>query len=397
MRNLESEPLGNARPTILERIRGSLVKQVVISGTGLYTPSHSISNDELVAAFNAYVDDFNETNKAAIEAGSVQALAQSSSAFIEKASGIKSRFVIDKAGILDPKRMTPYIAERSNDEHSIQCEMSIVAAKQALQQAGKTVDDVDMVIVACSNLQRAYPAVAVEVQTALGIQGFAYDMNVACSSATFGIQSGVNAIQAGSARCVLMLNPEICSSHLNFRDRDSHFIFGDACTAVILEDSEQAVSSVQYNILGTKLQTVFSNNIRNNAGFLNRCDESGLGKPDKLFIQNGRKVFKEVCPMVATQISEHLEELSVSSDQLSRMWLHQANLSMNQLISKRVLGRTAETHEAPVILDSYANTSSAGSIIAYHLHKEDLNSGDYGVICSFGAGYSIGSVIVQKC
>ena len=372
------------------------MKQVVISGTGLYTPSQSISNDELVEAFNAFVNDYNETNKAQIEAGTVEPLAESNSAFIEKASGIKSRYVTDKAGILDPKRMAPSIPDRSNDEPSIQCDMAVAAAKEALLQAGKTVADVDMVIVACSNLQRAYPAIAVEVQTALGIEGFAYDMNVACSSATFGIQSAVSAIQTGSARCVLMVNPEICTGHLNFRDRDSHFIFGDACTAVILEDMELASSESQFKILDTKLQTVFSNNIRNNAGFLNRCDESGLGKPDKLFIQNGRKVFKEVCPMVAAQISAQLDKLEIPADNLTRMWLHQANLSMNKLISKRVLGREASLEESPVILDRYANTSSAGSIIAFHLYKDDITAGQLGVVCSFGAGYSIGSVVLEK-
>jgi beta-ketodecanoyl-[acyl-carrier-protein] synthase len=372
------------------------MKQVVISGTGLYTPTQSISNDELVESFNSYVNSYNESHKDEIEAGSVDALAESSSAFIEKASGIKSRYVMDKAGILDPTSMKPYLPERSNDEPSNQCEMAVTAAKEALAQAGKTIEDVDAVIVACSNLQRAYPAIAVEVQTALGINGFAYDMNVACSSATFGIQSAVSAVQTGAARCVLMLNPEICSGHLNFRDRDSHFIFGDACTAVIIESAETATSEHQYEVLGSKLQTVFSNNIRNNAGFLNHCDESGLGKTDKLFVQNGRKVFKEVCPMVAKQITAHLEELDLTAGNLKRMWLHQANLSMNQLIAKRVLGRPAEVEEAPVILDTYANTSSAGSVIAYHLYKDDIQSGEIGVICSFGAGYSIGSVIIKK-
>ncbi len=373
------------------------MRQVVISGTGLFTPSESISNEELVGAFNIYVNEYNDTHAAEIEAGTLEALALGSVAFIEKASGIKSRFVTNKEGILDPKRLKPYINERSNDEPSLQCDMAVAAAKDALKQSGKTVEDVDMVIVACSNLQRAYPAMAIEVQTALGIKGFAFDMNVACSSATFGIQTAVNAIQVGSAKCVLMVNPEICTGHMNFRDRDSHFIFGDACTAVILEDAEQASSDVQFKVLGTKLQTVFSNNIRNNAGFLNRCDESGLDKADKLFIQNGRKVFKEVCPMVATQITDHLQELSITASDLKRMWLHQANLNMNLLISKRVLGRDALEDEAPVILDRYANTSSAGSIIAYHLHNDGFESGDTGVICSFGAGYSIGSVVVQKC
>ncbi|WP_299496600.1 beta-ketoacyl-ACP synthase III [uncultured Shewanella sp.] len=372
------------------------MKKVVISGTGLYTPEQSISNDELVTAFNTYVTQFNEQHRTEIEAGEITALEKSDSAFIEKASGVKSRYVINKEGILDPIRMKPYIPERRNNEASLQCEMSVIAAKEALEQAGKSARDVDMVIVACSNLQRAYPAIAIEVQTQLDIQGFAYDMNVACSSATFGIQAAMNAIQTGSARCVLMLNPEICSSHLNFRDRDSHFIFGDACTAVLIEDAEQATSNQQYEILGTKLQTIFSNNIRNNAGFLNRCDESGLNSPDKLFIQNGRKVFKEVCPMVADHITAHINSLSLTPETIQRLWLHQANLTMNQLIAKRVLGREADIKEAPVILDRYANTSSAGSIIAYHTHKNDLPVGSIGIISSFGAGYSIGSVILKK-
>ncbi|KHL69873.1 3-oxoacyl-ACP synthase [Pseudomonas flexibilis] len=369
---------------------------VVISGTGLYTPSQSISNDELVAAFNAYVQQFNAENADAIARGDVQPLSESSAAFIEKASGIKSRYVTDKAGILDPQRMTPRIPERSDDEWSILCEMSVAAAREALARAGRTAADIDAVIVACSNLQRPYPAIAIEVQAALGIQGFGYDMNVACSSATFGLQAAANAVQLGQARAVLMVNPEICTGHLNFRDRDSHFIFGDAATAVIVERADQAASPHQWEIVGTKLVTQFSNNIRNNFGFLNRCAEEGVGARDKLFVQEGRKVFKEVCPMVAELIAAHLKDVGVPVTEVKRFWLHQANLNMNQLIARRLLGRDAEAHEAPVILDTYANTSSAGSVIAFHKHQDDLPAGSVGVLSSFGAGYSIGSVVLRK-
>ena len=368
----------------------------IITGTGLYTPPASITNQELVAAFNRYVDLFNERHGTEIANGEFEALQPSSVEFIEKASGIRSRHVMDKDGILDPERMCPRLPDRSNDEFSIQCDMSVAAAREALDQAGRTAGDVDAVIVACSNLQRAYPAVAIEVQEALGIDGFAYDMNVACSSATFGIQAAANAVENGTANAVLVISPEICSGHLNFRDRDSHFIFGDAGTAVLVERDDRAAAGQGYEILGTRLKTKFSNNIRNNFGFLNRGDESGIGKPDKLFVQQGRKVFKEVSPMVAELIVDHLASLSLSANDLRRMWLHQANLSMNQLISKRVLGREATTEEAPVILDEYANTSSAGSIIAFHLNKNDFGAGELGVICSFGAGYSIGSVVVRK-
>ncbi|WP_372867129.1 beta-ketoacyl-ACP synthase III [Pseudomonas sp.] len=369
---------------------------VVISGTGLYTPANSISNDELVESFNAYVQQFNADNAAAIATGEVAALIESSSAFIERASGIKSRFVIDKDGILDPQRMVPRIPERSNEQWGILCEMAVAAAQEALARAGKTAADIDGVIVACSNLQRAYPAVAIEVQAALGIQGFGYDMNVACSSATFGLQAATNAVQLGQARAILMVNPEICTGHLNFRDRDSHFIFGDACTAVIVERAELATSAHQFDIVSTKLITQFSNNIRNNFGYLNRAAEEGIGASDKLFVQEGRKVFKEVCPMVAELIASHLAENQLNVGDVKRFWLHQANLNMNLLIARKLLGRDAEPGEAPVILDSYANTSSAGSVIALHKHQDDLPSGALGVLSSFGAGYSIGSVILRK-
>ncbi|WP_043311557.1 beta-ketoacyl-ACP synthase III [Pseudomonas sp. ML96] len=370
--------------------------KAVISGTGLYTPANSISNDELVASFNAYVQQFNVDNAAAIERGEIEALTESNSAFIEKASGIKSRYVMDKAGILDPQRMTPRLPQRSNEEWGILCEMSVAAAKQALERAGRTVADIDGVIVACSNLERAYPAVAIEVQAALGIDGWGYDMNVACSSATFGIQAANNAIATGQARAVLMVNPEICTGHLNFRDRDSHFIFGDGATAVIIERADQATSPHQWDILGTKLLTQFSNNIRNNFGFLNRAAEEGIGAKDKLFVQEGRKVFKDVCPMVAELIGAHLAENQLNVGDVKRFWLHQANLNMNLLIARKLLGRDAEAHEAPVILDTYANTSSAGSVIAFHKNQDDLPAGSLGVLSSFGAGYSIGSVILRR-
>ena len=369
---------------------------IVISGTGLYTPRESISNDELVDAFNAYVELYNAEHADQIAAGSLSALQPSSAEFVEKASGIKSRYVMNKDGILDPTRMTPRLPERPNEAQSIQCEMAVAAAHDAMARADKSAQDIDAVIVAASNMQRPYPAMAVEVQDALGIKGFGFDMNVACSSATFGIQQARDAVITGSANCVLMLNPEICSGHLNFRDRDSHFIFGDVCTAVIVERAETATSSEQFLIVDSKLQTIYSNNIRNNFGFLNRGDESGIGEADKLFVQEGRKVFKEVCPAVAAQISAQLEKMDISPAQLKRMWLHQANLSMNQLISKRVLGREATADEAPTILDEYANTSSAGSVIAFHKHHDDFRSGELGVLCSFGAGYSIGSVILKK-
>ncbi|MEE4199581.1 beta-ketoacyl-ACP synthase III [Erythrobacter sp.] len=367
----------------------------VISASGLFTPSESISNEELVASFNTYVDRFNSANAAAIEAGEVDALTHSSVEFIEKASGITARHVMSKAPILDPEIMAPRLEDRPNDEPSIMAEIGVIAARQALERAGRDAKDVDAVLCAASNMQRAYPAMAIEIQHALGIEGFGFDMNVACSSATFGIQTAADYVRAGHARSVLVVSPEITSGHLNWRDRDSHFIFGDVATAVLIEDAAIAPNA-HWEILGTRLKTVFSNNIRNNFGFLNRAHPESAGDPDKLFIQEGRKVFKEVVPMVAEMIVEEAHRLDLDPAGLRRLWLHQANAGMNRLIAQRVLGHEANDDESPTVLDTYGNTSSAGSIIAFHLHSEDLVSGDTGLICSFGAGYSAGTVFVRK-
>ena len=369
---------------------------IVISGSGLYTPPFAVSNEALVAAFNQYVDLYNEENASAIDAGQLPAKQHSSCEFIEKASGIKSRYLVSSEGVLDPDIMQPLMAERPDDQPSIMVEMAVAAAEQALIAAGREPGEIDLVIVAASNMPRPYPALAIELQHYLGASGLAFDMNVACSSATFGIKTAADMLAAGTARLALVVNPEICSGHLNFRDRDSHFIFGDACTAVLLEREADCQVANPWQLVASKLVTQYSNNIRNNFGFLNRADESGIGKRDKLFVQEGRKVFKDVCPMVAELIGEHLAANEIQVAEVKRFWLHQANLNMNLLITRKLLGRDAEAHEAPVILDSYANTSSAGSVIALHKHQDDLPSGAIGVLSSFGAGYSIGSVILRK-
>ena len=368
--------------------------QAVIAATGLYTPPETLTNAELVTAFNAYVAKFNADNATAIEAGEVNALTPSSEEFIVKASGIKSRYVMAKAGLVDPDLMRPVIAERPNDQVSIMAEIGAAAARDAIARWGKDASQIDAVICAASNMQRAYPAMAIEIQQELGIEGFGFDMNVACSSATFGIKTAVDYIASGSARAVLVVNPEITSGHLNYQDRDSHFIFGDVATAIIVERADLAEGG--WEVLGTRLKTVFSNNIRNNFGFLNRAAPEGNGAADKLFVQEGRKVFREVVPMVSEMISTHASDLGIDTTQLKRMWLHQANINMNDMIGRKVLGRDPSAEENVIILDEFANTSSAGSIIAFHRAHEDFKSGELGLICSFGAGYSAGTVFVKK-
>ena len=369
--------------------------QPAITGSGVFTPENIITNDELVVAFNAYADRINSENAEAIASGDMESVPHSSAEFILSASGIEQRYVMDKTGVLDPNRMFPHLKARSDEEPSIMAEMAVDAINTALAQAGRDASEVDLVICAASNHERAYPAVAVEIQSLIGAGGFAFDMNVACSSATFGIQAAADMVRSGSVKCAIVVNPEICSAHLEWRDRDCHFIFGDVATAVVIEPNANA-KGAHFTIHGTRCATEFSNNIRNNNGFLRRTRDQMEDRRDMQFMQNGRKVFKEVLPMVSAHILGHLKDEGWGADGLKRLWLHQANKTMNDFIGKKVLGRTPEPGEQPNILQDYANTSSAGSIIAFSKYSDDMQPGDRGVICSFGAGYSVGSVLIER-
>ena len=368
---------------------------IAISATGVYVPENVLNNEEVCGAFNEYVRRENARRAAEIAAGTAQPLLESSPEFVLKASGILERRVIDKVGVMDPDRMCPIIPDRPDDQLSVQAEFSVKAAEVALERAGRCGEDIDMVLLAAGNIQRSYPAVAMEVQEAIGARGFGYDLSVGCSSATFPIQVACDAIRAGNASCALLVNPEVMTGNSNWRDRDSHFIFGDAATAMILEPAERARPGA-FEILSTKLMSKFSNTIRNNGGFLNRCDPEHQFDDDKLFYQQGRKVYKDVVPMASSFILSHLEQVGLTPDRVSRFWLHQANANMNQAIAKRLLDREATQAEAPIVLDRYGNVASAGSIIAFDHYHDDLPSGALGVLCSFGAGYSIGSVIVRR-
>ncbi|MDD5169056.1 MAG: beta-ketoacyl-ACP synthase III [Syntrophales bacterium] len=376
--------------------RSNLSDKIVISGSGIWTPSNVITNEELVTSYNAYAEKFNSDHAADIAAGKIDEKPLSSARFIEKTSGIKARYVYTRDGILDVDRMRPKFPERKEEELSNQAEIAVYAAREAMAAAGKTAADIDMVIVSCAYTQRAYPAIAIEVQNALGIEGFGFDMLLACSAATFGLHRAYDSLVSGTSRCVLAINPELVTPQVNFCDRDSHFIFGDVATAMILEREETCTSPNSYEILSTKALTKFSNNIRSNFGHLSYAADVDPFGWDKLFHQSGRKVFEEVSPVAAKHIGDHLASLDLTPRDVKRFWLHQANINMNNMVVKQLLGDNVDPELIPIILDRYANTASAGSIIAFHLYNSDIKKGDIGVICSFGAGYSVGSLVIRK-
>lgn len=374
-----------------------VIEDVVISGCGFYHPAEKLSNDELVEAYNCYAEQFNRENSEAIAQGTLPKMEESSTRFIEHASGIKTRYVRDKTGLIDPEKMFPSLPEREDDELSMQAEVCVFAAKEALSSANKDAEEIDAVIVSCSHKQRDFPGIAIEVQNALGISGFAYDMGVACSSATFGIYAAVTAVKSGSANSVLLLSPEIKSGQYSPTDRTSNFIFGECTTALVIERLECSHSHRNFKIQDISLHTSFSNNIRNNRGAYNNTHRETMLERNKFFYQNGRSVFKDISTLAPQFIREQLDKNLIDVNEISRFWLHQANSKLNRKIVSTLLNDN-DFHQdrAPTTLEEFGNVSSAGAVLSFAKHSEDFTPGQKGLLSSFGAGYSIGSVLLER-
>ena len=366
-----------------------------ITGSGVFSPPNVVTTEQLCATFNTWVRRENERNREAIEAGERAALQESSPEFVDKVSGIRARHLWDASGVLDPDRMRPEIPDRPDDALSVQAELALAASTEALESAGRVGEDVDMIVVGASSIQRPYPAVAIEVQKHLRARGFALDVSVGCSSAAYGIQIASDAIRAGTVRCALVCAPELPSAYSNFRDRDSHFILGDAGAAVVIEPKERA-SDGGWEILRSSCFSRFSSGVRNNGGFLNRCDPEGVGAPDKLFYQDGRRVFRDIVRLVPRLIREQLAALDLRPSDVNRYWLHQANGRMNDAIIERLLGEEACVERAPSALAGHANTASAGALIVFDRFNRDVAASELGVLCAFGAGYTVGGQVLRR-
>jgi beta-ketodecanoyl-[acyl-carrier-protein] synthase len=148
----------------------------------------------------------------------------------------------------------------------------------------------------------------------------------------------------------------------------------------------------------TRIWTQFSSNIRTNFGFLSRLaqdDPYNLKIEGNLIRQVGNKVFKEVTVAGHQFIVDFLKEHGHTPQDIRRFWLHQANARMNAIILKLAFGEEVGQDRAPTVLEELGNTAAAGAIIALEQHHRDMQAGEFGLLCAFGAGYSIGGALLR--
>ena len=149
-------------------------------------------------------------------------------------------------------------------------------------------------------------------------------------------------------------------------------------------------------IVDVDLVSRFSNNVRNNGGFLNRCDEARRDLPDKLFHQEGRKVFRDIVRLVPRFVTERLAAVGLRVEDVDRCWLHQANGRMNEAIAQRLFGDDVDPARVPTVLSELGNTAAAGALIAFDRHRDGLDAGAIGALFAFGAGYTLGGQILRR-
>lgn len=271
----------------------------------------------------------------------------------------------------------------SNGETSSQ--LGAQAALKALENAGVESDQVDLIIVATSSPDYAFPSTAACVQSIIGASNAAcFDMSVACTGFVFALSTADAFIRAGVYKTVLVIGAEVMSSEIDWSDRSVCVLFGDGAGAAVLqaEDVSQMVSDIHSD--GSRGLCLTSNAIQINK------DESAV----KNIVMNGREVFKFAVKQVPESINEVLKKANADKSDIKYYVLHQANERIIESVAKR-LGESIE--KFPMNIENYGNTSAASvPILLDELNRSGmLKTGDKIILSGFGGGLSWGSIYLE--
>lgn len=314
---------------------------IKILGTGRAVPNKVVTNDDLAKIMDT------------------------SDEWIRSRTGIRERRIA--------------ITETSNS-------MATEAGKKAIEDAGITPDDLDMIVVATLSPDQMMPVTACEVQKQLGAnRAVCFDLNAACSGFIFGLHTAAAYLGCGFAKHVLVIGVETLSKVVNWNDRSTCVLFGDgAGAAVVTGSSEQSYEAV-VGANGTKGDVLALKDRGNQNPYVKNEEE--------LFYvtMNGQEVFKFAVSQVPKAIQEVLEKAQVQLDEIDCFILHQANERILQSVAKRL---NQPIEKFPMNLDRYGNTSSASiPLLLDELNKDGkIKRGDKIVLSGFGGGLTWGAV-----
>lgn len=317
----------------------------ILAGVGAYLPERVMTNDELAR------------------------LVETSDEWIRERTGIRQRYI---AG---PHETCAFMGTR--------------AAGAALEQAGAGPEGVDAIILATSTPDQAFPATALRVQAALGVdRGFGFDLSAACAGFVYALAVADGMIRAGQASGVLVIGSEVYSRILDWRDRATCVLFGDGAGAVFLRRAEGS-GSIDRGVLSTHMHA------QGGLGDILYVDGS-VGQPDRpgTLVMNGREVFRHAVIRLTEAVDEALAANGLERREVDWLVPHQANLRIIDAMGKR-LGLRSE--QVVVTVDRHANTSAASVPLALAEAVADgrIRRGDLVLMEALGGGLTWGSALVR--
>jgi 3-oxoacyl-[acyl-carrier-protein] synthase-3 len=331
-------------PALADNERTVMAKRSLLVGFGGFLPERVVTNEELAARL-ATSDDW-----------------------------IRTRTGITRRHIAGP------------DDSATS--MGAEAARRALDYAGLSADDIDVVLVATSTPDQAFPATAVRIQAALGMtRGFGFDIAAACSGFVFALATADSFIRSGQVRNALVIGSEVYSRIVDWEDRGTCVLFGDGAGAVVLSASES--ESDARGILSTHLHS------DGTTGDLLYVD-GAVGQPDKTghLKMNGRDVFRHAVAKLSSSVDEALEAEGLTYADVDWLVPHQANIRIIEGVAKKL---ALPADRVVVTVDRHANTSAASIPLALDEAVRDgrIQKGELVLMEALGGGLTWGSVLAR--
>lgn len=320
----------------------------VITGLGMYVPDKILDN--------AYFEKIVDTNDE----------------WIRTRTGIKERRILEKGATSD---------------------LAAEAAKDLLKTKNLSPEEIDVIIVATVTPDMFFPATACLVQDKIGAKNaWGFDLSAACSGFLFAFQVGASLIESGNYKKVMVIGADKMSSIVDYKDRNTCILFGDAAAAVLLEPSEDKSLGLQDSILrvdGTGSEALYMKG----GGSLNPATHETVDKNLHVLYQDGRAVFKVAVKGMADVSYEIMQKNNLSSDDVAFLVPHQANLRIIDAAAER-MGLSRD--KVMINIDKYGNTTAATIPLCLVEYYRDgkLKKGDKIILAAFGAGYTWGASYV---
>ncbi|CDT09280.1 MULTISPECIES: beta-ketoacyl-ACP synthase III [Sphingobacterium] len=319
-----------------------------------------------ITAVGGYVPDYILTNK------ELETMVETNDEWIVSRTGIKERRILKGEG------------KATSD-------LAVPAVQQLLEKRGIAATDIDLIIFCTSTPDMLFPATANILADKIGAKNaWGYDLQAACSGFLFGLTTGVQFIESGKHKKVLVVGADKMSSVVNYEDRNTCILFGDGCGVVLLEPNTEGMG-IQDSILKTDGSGGQYLNIKG-GGSLNPASHATVDAGLHYAYQEGKTVFKFAVTNMANVAAEVMEKNNLKASDIAYLVPHQAN--------KRIIDATAERAGLPeekvmINIQKYGNTTSATIPLCLWEWESKLKKGDNLILAAFGGGFTWGSIYLK--